>query len=139
MGTIPYWRRSDSCIAHTAPQPRPKNKPRRPRSTIGRSVAQLVSTSSTSVQEHRSTSWNIPPMWSFSLSCWGCGRLRYKLSLRDLAEMFLDRGLTFTYETVREWETRCAPLLTEQLRTKRRGQAGQSWYVDETYVKVRGK
>ena len=66
-------------------------------------------------------------------------RLRYKLSLRDLAEMFLDRGLTFTYETVREWETRFAPLLTEHLRTKRRGQAGQSWYVDETYVKVRGK
>jgi len=47
--------------------------------------------------------------------------------------MFLDRGLIFTYETVREWETRFAPLITEQLRIKRRGQAGQSWYVDETY------
>jgi len=65
-------------------------------------------------------------------------RLRYKLSLRDLAEMFLDRGLTFTYEAVREWETPFAPLLAEQLRTKRRGQAGQSWYVDETYIKVKG-
>ena len=53
--------------------------------------------------------------------------------------MFLERGLTFTYETVREWETRFAPLLTEQLRTKRRGQVGPSWYVDETDVKVRGK
>ena len=61
-------------------------------------------------------------------------RLRYKLSLRDLAEMFLERGLVFTYEAVREWERRFAPLITEQLRTKRRGQAGQSWYVDETYV-----
>jgi transposase-like protein len=66
-------------------------------------------------------------------------RLRYKLSLRDLAEMFLERGREFSHEAVREWETRFAPLLTEQLRTKRRGQAGQSWYVDETYVKVRGK
>jgi putative transposase len=66
-------------------------------------------------------------------------RLRYKLSLRDLSEMFLERGVTFTYEAVREWERRFAPLLTEQLRTKRRGQAGPSWYVDETYVKVRGK
>lgn len=27
-------------------------------------------------------------------------RLRYKLSLRDLAEMFLERGLTFTHEAV---------------------------------------
>ena len=66
-------------------------------------------------------------------------RLRYKLSLRDLAEMFLERGWTFTYETVREWEMRFAPLITEQLRIKRRGQAGRSWYVDETYVKVKGK
>ena len=53
-------------------------------------------------------------------------RLRYKLSLRDLAEMFLERGLAFTHETVREWEARFAPLITEQLRAKRRGQAGQS-------------
>jgi putative transposase len=66
-------------------------------------------------------------------------RLRYKLSLRDLAEMFLERGVTFTYESVREWERRFAPLLTEHLRTKRRGQAGQSWYLDETYVRVKGK
>src|ERR1700758_1311439 len=28
-------------------------------------------------------------------------RLRYKLSLRDLAEMFLTRGFIFTYEAVR--------------------------------------
>ena len=63
-------------------------------------------------------------------------RLRYKLSLRDVAEMFLARGLTFTHETVREWEARFAPLIAEQLRAKRRGQAGTSWYVDETYLKV---
>jgi putative transposase len=29
-------------------------------------------------------------------------RLRYKLSLRDLAEMFLERGFVFTHETVRD-------------------------------------
>ena len=45
----------------------------------------------------------------------------------------------FTHETVREWETRFAPLLAEQLRAKRRGQAGQSWYVDETDGRVKGK
>ena len=53
--------------------------------------------------------------------------------------MFLERGLTSTYEAVREWERRFAPLITEQLRIKRCGRAGPSWYVDETYVKVRGK
>jgi len=38
-------------------------------------------------------------------------RFRYKLSLRDLAEMFLQRGLIFTHEAVREWESKRAPLL----------------------------
>ena len=36
-------------------------------------------------------------------------RLRYKLSLRDLAAMVLTRGFTFTHEAVREWEARFAP------------------------------
>src|SRR6184192_373220 len=40
-------------------------------------------------------------------------RLRYKLSLRDLAEMFLERGFEFTHETARDWETRFAPLMAE--------------------------
>ena len=66
-------------------------------------------------------------------------RFRYTLSLRDLAEMFLERGLEFTHEAVREWEARFAPLIADQLRAKRRGQAGRSWYVDETYVNVKGK
>jgi putative transposase len=29
--------------------------------------------------------------------------------------------------------------MADQLRAKRRGQAGRSWYVDETYVSVQGK
>ncbi len=29
-------------------------------------------------------------------------RFRYKLSLRDLAEMFLQRGIGFTHEAVRD-------------------------------------
>src|ERR1043166_2340129 len=62
-------------------------------------------------------------------------RLRYKLSLRDVAEMFLVRGFVLTYKTVRDWEKRFAPLRANQLRAKRRGQAGKSWYVDETYIK----
>lgn len=51
-------------------------------------------------------------------------RLRYKLSLRDVAEMFLERGFSFTHETVRDWEARFAPLLADQLRIKRHGQKG---------------
>jgi len=63
-------------------------------------------------------------------------RLRYTLSLRDLAEMFLARGLVFSHEAVRDWEARFAPLLAARLRAKRRGQAGGRWHVDETYIRV---
>ena len=66
-------------------------------------------------------------------------RLRYKLSLRDLAEMFLDRGLEFCHDAVHEWERKLADVLAEGLRAKRRGKAGISWYVDETYLKVKGR
>jgi transposase-like protein len=38
-------------------------------------------------------------------------RLRYKLSLRDLVEMFAVRGYEFSHETVRDWEARFAPLI----------------------------
>jgi putative transposase len=66
-------------------------------------------------------------------------RLLFKLSLRDLVRMFLMRGYEFTHETVREWEERFAPLLAEHLRRKRKGKMSRRWYVDETYVKVKGK
>ena len=67
------------------------------------------------------------------------GRLRDKLSLRKVAEMFLTRGFTFTHETVRAWEERLAPLLTARLKVRRRGKAGRTWHVDETDVKVEGR
>jgi putative transposase len=66
-------------------------------------------------------------------------RLRYKLSLRDLAEMFLQRGMIFSHEAVREWERKLTPLLSDVLRKRRHRAVGQSWYVDETYVKVQGR
>ena len=59
-------------------------------------------------------------------------RLRYKLALRDLPEMFLVRGIVFSHEAVREWEAKLTPALAEDLRRRRRGKAGRSWYVDET-------
>src|SRR5215475_12431866 len=66
------------------------------------------------------------------------GRLRYKLSLRDLAEMFLIHGIVFSYEPVRAWEAKLTPALAEDLRRSRKGKVGRSWYVDETYIRVHG-
>src|SRR6201746_2337306 len=66
-------------------------------------------------------------------------RLRYKLALRDLPEMVLIRGIVFSHEAVRDWEAKLTPALAEDLRRRRRGKAGFSWYVDETYLKVEGQ
>ena len=69
-------------------------------------------------------------------------RLRYRLTLRDLGEMFLQRGLVFSHEAVRDWEAKLAPLLADELRRRQRGRGGASgrhWHVDETYLKVRGR
>src|SRR5580693_4293295 len=54
-------------------------------------------------------------------------RLRYKLSLRDLAEMFLIRGIEFSYEAVRDWEAKLTPTLIDNLRRRRNGRIGKSW------------
>ena len=69
-------------------------------------------------------------------------RLRYRLTLRDLAEIFLLRGIVFSHEAVRDWEAKLAPLLASELRQRRRGKHSaecRSWHMDETYLKVRGR
>src|ERR1700740_1486368 len=58
-------------------------------------------------------------------------RLRYKLAWRDLPEMFLIRGIVFSHEAVRDWETKLTSALVDSLRRRRRGKAGRSWYVDD--------
>ena len=51
----------------------------------------------------------------------------------------MQRGFEVSYETIRIWEFSFAPLVSENLRTKHRGKAGVSWYLDETCVKVAGR
>jgi transposase-like protein len=65
-------------------------------------------------------------------------RLRYQLSLRDLTEMFQVRGFVFSYEAVRDWKAKLTPALAQELRRRRKGKVGRSWYTDETYIQVRG-
>ena len=66
-------------------------------------------------------------------------RLRYTLSLRDVVELCLLRGVELTHETVRDWEQRFAPYLTATMKKRRRGQCSSRWHVDETYAKVKGQ
>jgi transposase-like protein len=69
-------------------------------------------------------------------------RLRYRLTLRDLSEILLLRGIEVSHESVRDWEAKLLPIMGDELRKRRHGlrrRSGGSWYVDETYSKVRGR
>jgi putative transposase len=48
-------------------------------------------------------------------------RLRYRLTLRDLTELLLLRGIEVSHETVREWETKLLPVMGDALRKRRHG------------------
>jgi putative transposase len=68
-------------------------------------------------------------------------RLRYRLTLRDLTEMFLLRSIVFSHEVVRDWEAKLTPALADELRQSRcrKGSPGRrSWHVDETYLEGPG-
>ena len=46
-----------------------------------------------------------------------------------------------SHEAVGDWETKLLPVMGDELRKRRHGTrrgSGMSWYVDETYLKVRG-
>ena len=52
------------------------------------------------------------------------------------------RGIEVSHEAVRGWEAKMLPVMGYELRKRRHGTrrgAGISWYVDETYLKVRGR
>jgi len=57
-------------------------------------------------------------------------RLRYKLALRDLPEMFAPRGMVFSYEAVRDWEAKLTPALAEDLRRRPRERVAWTWRAD---------
>ncbi|MGB3713584.1 MAG: IS6 family transposase [Candidatus Promineifilaceae bacterium] len=64
--------------------------------------------------------------------------LRYTLSYRDLEEMMTERGLSLDHTTIYRWVQEYAPELDKHSRPFLK-QTNDSWRVDETYVKVRGK
>ena len=64
--------------------------------------------------------------------------LRYKLSLRDLVEMMAKRGMSLAHTTILRWVQRYTPEFVKRWN-RFATPAEQSWRVDETYLKIRGK
>jgi len=57
--------------------------------------------------------------------------LRYKLSLRDLVEVMVERGLSLSHTTIMRWVKRLTPEFVKR-RNRFTISAGHSWRVDET-------
>ena len=64
--------------------------------------------------------------------------LRFSLSYRDVEELLAERGLSVDHVTVWRWVQRYAPEIQRRLRPRLRP-TNDSWRVDETYIRVKGK
>ncbi|NJO95057.1 MAG: IS6 family transposase [Pleurocapsa sp. CRU_1_2] len=64
--------------------------------------------------------------------------LKYPLSYRNLEEIMLERGLKVDHSTIGRWGLNYSPQIEE--RTRRHLKlTNDSWKVDETYIKIKGK
>src|SRR5246127_1987956 len=64
--------------------------------------------------------------------------LTFKLSSRDLVQMMAERGVLATHTTILRWVQRYVPDFEKRCNHYARS-VGDSWRVDETYLKVRGQ
>ena len=62
---------------------------------------------------------------------------RFALSVRDVDELMLARGVAVTYETIRSWCAKFGPDSAARLRC-RRPRPGDKWHRDEVFVKSNG-
>ena len=63
---------------------------------------------------------------------------RFGLSFRDAEDLLAQRGVTATYETIRQWCHTFGPDYARRLR-RRRGRMGDTWYLDELFVTIQGQ
>ncbi len=64
---------------------------------------------------------------------------RYKLSLRDISELLMERGLTVTYESIRLWVKNLGLIYAHALRRKKGSSFKDKWHIDEMRVKIKGE
>jgi len=65
--------------------------------------------------------------------------LTYKLSIyRDLMEMAEERGVKVSHTSIYRWVIKFTPDIEAAVRCARKT-TGNSWFADETYIKVNGR
>jgi putative transposase len=63
---------------------------------------------------------------------------RFCLSFRDVEDLLAQRGLTVSYETIRQWCRKFGIEYARRLR-RRQGRLGDTWHLDELFVTIQGQ
>jgi putative transposase len=63
---------------------------------------------------------------------------RFSLSFREVEDLFAERGIQVSYETIRQWCTKFGPDYAAKLK-RRCGRLGDIWRLDEVFISIRGQ
>ena len=63
---------------------------------------------------------------------------RFNLSHRDIEDLLAERGITVSYEAIRLWCNKFGPWYAKRLKRRHQG-FGDTCFIDEVFVKIRGK
>ncbi len=63
---------------------------------------------------------------------------RFCLSFRDVEDLLAERGITVSYETIRQWSRKFGAEYARKLK-RRQGRLGDIWHLDELFVTIQGE
>ena len=63
---------------------------------------------------------------------------RFNLSHRDVEDLLAERGIVVSYESIRLWCIKFGPQYARRLKRRHPGY-GDTFFIDEVFVKIRGK
>ncbi len=65
-------------------------------------------------------------------------KFRFSLSYRDVEELLSIRGVIVDHATIQRWVYKFTSLIEARFKNGRKT-VGNSWRMDETYIKVKGE
>ena len=63
---------------------------------------------------------------------------RFNLSLRDIEELMVERGVDVSYETIRRWIEKFGSIYAKRIKSRSESPS-PVWHLDEVYTKIGGK
>lgn len=63
---------------------------------------------------------------------------RFNMSHRDIEDLLAERGIEVSYESIHSWCNKFGPQYAQRLKRRHQGY-GDTFYIDEVFVKIQGK